>query len=424
MKNAMPLTEQEKPKRVLNADDEDEDVKSAAKEEEISLLDLAIVLVRGRYGILRVVLITTLVGVVVSFLLPTKYTATTSILPPQQTNSAGSALLSQLGSLGSMASFSEGGLGLKNPNDLQVALLKSRTVEDAMINRFHLVDLFHAKRMSDAENKLEHVVDIESSAKDPLIRISVTDRDPRRAADLANGYVNEFKELEATLAVTEASRRRLFFEEQMQQAKENLANAEEALKRTEQKTGLIQLDSQARAAIESAAQLRAQAAAKEVQIRALRTFATDNNPELQTAEQELVGLQAQLEQMGATGGGSAPTLLPKGQASLEYVRKLRDVKYFETIFELLARQWEAAKIDEARQGATVQVVDKAVIPDHHSSPKRTWIVLGSVFFGILLGVFRAFAAEGFRRLSSNPEERARLEVLRALLSSKPRKAAL
>jgi uncharacterized protein involved in exopolysaccharide biosynthesis len=420
----MPLTEQEKPKRVLNADDEDEDVKSAAKEEEISLLDLAIVLVRGRYGILRVVLITTLVGVVVSFLLPTKYTATTSILPPQQTNSAGSALLSQLGSLGSMASFSEGGLGLKNPNDLQVALLKSRTVEDAMINRFHLVDLFHAKRMSDAENKLEHVVDIESSAKDPLIRISVTDRDPRRAADLANGYVNEFKELEATLAVTEASRRRLFFEEQMQQAKENLANAEEALKRTEQKTGLIQLDSQARAAIESAAQLRAQAAAKEVQIRALRTFATDNNPELQTAEQELVGLQAQLEQMGATGGGSAPTLLPKGQASLEYVRKLRDVKYFETIFELLARQWEAAKIDEARQGATVQVVDKAVIPDHHSSPKRTWIVLGSVFFGILLGVFRAFAAEGFRRLSSNPEERARLEVLRALLSSKPRKAAL
>ncbi len=182
--------------------------------------------------------------------------------------------MAQLGSLGSVASLAGGGLGgLKNPNDLQVALLKSRTIEDAMLDRFHLIERYHAKFRSTARKKFERRVEIDNGVKDGLIRISITDSDPQYATDMANGYVEEFKKFAATLAVTEASQRRLFFEQQLGQAKDNLAKAEEELQKTEQRTGLIQLDAQARAAIQLVADLRAQIAAKEVQISAMRSFA-------------------------------------------------------------------------------------------------------------------------------------------------------
>ena len=397
-------------------------------EEEVSLLDMLIVLVRRRQLIVKMVLGMVLVAVIISLLLPKRYTATTSILPPQQNGASGAALMSQLSSFGSVASLASGSLGLKNPNDLQVALLKSQTVEDAMVDRFHLQQLYHAKRKSEARTKLESAATIDSGLKDGLISISITDGNPQRAAEMANGYVDEFKKFSATLAVTEASQRRLFFEQQLSQAKDNLANAEEELKRTEQQTGLIQLDSQAQAVIQSVAQLHAQIAAKEVQIRGMRSFATGENPELQEAEEELAGLQAQEQKMGATSDGSFNALLiPKGklqESSLIYVRKLRDVKYYQTIFDLLARQYEAAKIDEAREGALIQVVDRAIVPDHRSSPKRTLIVLGAAVFGMLVGIAWAIAAEGYTRLCNNPAERSRLETLRAMLPGKKREAVL
>jgi uncharacterized protein involved in exopolysaccharide biosynthesis len=311
-------------------------------------------------------------------------------------------------------------LGLKNPNDLQVAMLKSRTVEDAMVDRFHLVELFRVKQKSDARKNLENIVDIDNGAKDGLIRISVTDRNPQRAAELANGYVEEFKRLSAHLAVTEASQRRLFFEQQLAQAKDNLADAEENLKKTGQKTGLIQLDSQTRATIELVAELRGEIAAKEVQISAMRSFATGENPELQIAEQQLAGLRSQAAKMGAASEDASNALIPKHgiqEAGVEYIRKLRDVKYFETIFDLLARQYEIAKVDEARQGATVQVVDKAIVPDRRSSPKRTLIVLVAAVLGLFFGVVWAFTREGLRRLSNNPAEHHRLELLKASIWS-------
>lgn len=389
-------------------------------EDEISLLDLLIVFVRCRWLIVKIAVCITAVAVIISLLLPIRYTASTSILPPQQGSSAGSSLMAQLGSLGSVASLAGGSLGLKNPNDLQVAMLKSRTVEDAMVNRFHLMQLYHLTHQSDARKKFEKVADIDNGSKDGLIRISITDSDPRRAAEMANGYVEEFKRLSSGLAVTEASQRRLFFEQQLIQAKENLANAEEDLKKTGQKTGLIQIDSQTRATIELLANLRGQIAAKEVEISAMRSFATGENPDLQIAEQQLAGLRSQEQKMGATAEGATNALIPKGnaqEAGLEYVRKLRDVKYFETIFDLLARQYEVAKVDEARQGAVIQVVDRAVVPDRKSAPQRTLIVLGAAIFGLFLGVVWAFAREGLTRLSNNPAEHARLELLKKSIST-------
>jgi tyrosine-protein kinase Etk/Wzc len=422
----MSVNQSEVSARVLSQPERGVDSVSAVpSEEEISLLDILIVIVQYRRLILKIAAYTVVIGMIVSLLLPIRYTATTSILPPQQTSSTGSALMAQLGGLSSVASLAGGSLGLKNPNDLQVAMLKSRTVEDAMLDRFHLVELFRVKQRSDARTKLEKVVDIENGAKDGLIRIAVTDRDPRRAAEMANGYVEEFKRLSANLAVTEASQRRLFFEQQLVQAKDNLANAEEDLKKTGLKTGLIQLDSQTRATIELVAELRGEIAAKEVQINAMRTFATGENPELQMAEQQLAGLRSQEEKMGAASEGASNALIPKGsmqEAGIEYIRKLRDVKYFETVFDLLARQYEIAKVDEARQGAVFQIVDRAIVPDKRSSPQRTLIVLGAAVFGLFLGFVWAFGREGLTRLSNNPAEHSRLETLKQLISPGKKKS--
>ena len=412
------MNQVEESSRVLSDSDSGHDrLWGVPAEEEISLLDMLIAIAQRRWRIVTVVACATLIGVILSFVLPTRYTATTSILPPQQNSSVGTALMAQLGNLASIGSLAGGSLGLKNPNDLQVALLKSRTVEDAVLDRFHLIDLYHKKRRSDARKKLEKVVDIDDGAKDGLIRISVTDGDAKRAADMANGYVEEFKEFSSTLAVTEASQRRQFFEQQMLQAKDNLAKAEEDLKATEQKTGLIQLDAQARSTIELVANLRAEIAAKEVEINAMRSFETADNPQLQIAEQQLAGLRAQAQKMGASSEG-ANALIPKGnlqESGLEYIQKLRNVKYNETIFDLLARQYEIAKVDEARQGATVQIVDRAVAPDRRSSPQRTLIVLGFAFLGLIFGVIWALGAESIFRISKNPAERSRLEALKGLI---------
>jgi tyrosine-protein kinase Etk/Wzc len=416
----LSVIQSEESARVHGASERGEDPALIEPEEkEISLLDLLIALVQRRRQIVKVAAYATLAGAVVSLLLPVRYTVSTSILPPQEHSSAGAALIAQLGSLGSVASLASGTLGLKNPNDLQVAMLKSRTVEDAMLDRFHLVELYHVKRRSDARKKLESRVDIDNGAKDGLIRISVTDGNAQRATDMANGYVEEFRKFSATLAVTEASQRRLFFEQQLTQARDNLAKAEEDLKRTEQKTGLIQLDTQTRATIQLIADIRAQVAAKEAQISAMRSFATGENSALQMAEQELAGLQVQQEKMGAASERTTNALIPKGnmqEAGIEYIRKLRDVKYYETMFDLLARQYEVARVDEAHQGATVQIVDRAIVPDHRSSPQRTLIVLGAAVFGLFFGIVWAFAAESLARISKDPTERLRLETLKRLIT--------
>jgi uncharacterized protein involved in exopolysaccharide biosynthesis len=389
-------------------------------EAEISLLDLLIVLAERKRIILGITAVFAVGAILVSLLLPPRYTATVTLLPPQQASSMGAALASQLGNLGGMAAMAGSSLGLKNPNDMFVAMFKSRTVEDAMVQHFGLMQEYHAKFSSDARKAFEDSATVDGSAKDGMIHISVQDRDPHRAADLANGYVDQFRLQSQRLAITEASQRRLFFEQQLEQAKDNLANAEEAMKQTEQKTGVIQLDSQARALIESAASLRAQVAEKEVQIQGMRTYATGENSQVAQAQQELDSMRAQLAKLGGSeDSASGGLIVPKGQvpeAGLEYVRKLRDVKYNETIFDILARQFEVAKLDEAKQGALIQVVDPAVPPDKRSFPKRGLIVIGATAVGFFIGLFVALFQAGFGRLKDDQEASSKLAFLRKELS--------
>jgi tyrosine-protein kinase Etk/Wzc len=393
-------------------------------EVEVSLLDLLVILAANKRFIFRFVLGAFALAIAVSLLLPVRYEAKVVLLPPSQNSSVGSALLGQLGNMGSLGSLAAltGGLSMKNPADMYLALLTSRTVEDAMIQRFGLMKEYREKRISDARKELEHRTTAVSGTKDGLIRLTIEDHDPQRAAELANGYVEEFRKLSASLAITEAARRRLFFDQQLQQAKESLTVSEEAMRKTQQSTGVLQIDSQARALIESAAVLRAQVVAKQVQIQSMRSFAADDNPELILARQQLAALEAQLQQVaGSTSDTGSGINLSKGrvtQAGLEYLRRYRDLKYNETVFELLAKELEIAKLDEAREGAIIQVVDAGVPPDKKSSPHRTLIVLGVTILSFFLAAFWIFVKKSLARAFELPENRQRLETIQRLWRGK------
>ncbi|HEV2396676.1 MAG TPA: GNVR domain-containing protein [Candidatus Sulfotelmatobacter sp.] len=393
---------------------------------EISLLDVAVLLVKKKRFILRFVLCAIVLAIVLALVLPVTYEAQAVLLPPAaQSSSLASALLGQIGNLGSLGSLSAvaGGFGMKTPTDMYVSLLKSRTVEDATIQRFGLMSEYKTKRLSDARKVFESRANVVAGQKDGLIRITVEDHDAKRAAEIANGYVEEFKKLSASLAITEAARRRLFFEQQLEPAKEQLAAAEEAMRKTQQETGVLQIDSQARALIESTAVLRAQVVAKEVQIQGMRSFATDDNPEIILAKQQLTALQSQLEHMaGSQKDTGSDIVLSKGRitgAGLEYLRNYRDLKYHETVYELLTKELEIAKLDEAREGEIVQVVDAAVTPDKKASPHRTLIVIGATILAFFLAVFYIIARRGLERTFSLPENRERLDAMKACWKRKP-----
>lgn len=273
------------------------------------------------------------------------------------------------------------------------------------------------KRLSDARKVFESHSTVVLGAKDGLIKITVTDRDPKLAADIANGYVDEFRKLSASLAISEASQRRVFFQQQLLEANENLAAAEEAMKRTQLTTGILQIDSQAKSLIESAAILRAQIAAQEVELQGMTSFATEKNPQVVTAEQRLIALKAQLAKLSGTDANPGDDIVvPKGnipEAGIEYIRKLRDVKYYETIMELIAKQFEMAKLDEAREGAIIQVSDVAVPPDKRSSPQRTLIVVLTGFLAFLLASFWTLIAEGYSKANRGAACNEKIDALRA-----------
>jgi tyrosine-protein kinase Etk/Wzc len=388
---------------------------------DISFFELLLVLATRVRTIAWVTAIFAVIAIIAALLLPSSYTATVTLLPPQQNSSLSAQLAAQLGSINPVSVLSSGSTLLRNQNELYVAMFKSRTVEDGMVEHFKLMQEYHAKYPSDARKSFERHATVDASGRDGLIHLTIDDRDPQRAAELANGYVDEFRNLSQHLAITEAGQRRAFFEQQLKQANQNLADADEALKETEQKTGLIQLDSQARALIDTAAALRAQITAKEVQIQGMQAYATGENAQLVEAQRELDGLRAQLARLGGTEDNSAGLIVPKGkmtEAGIEYVRRLRDVKYYETIFDILARQFELAKLDEAKEGAIIQVVDPAVPPDRRSFPKRTLIVICATIAGFLMGILVAILQAGFTRMRDDPEAVSKFHLLRHALAGK------
>jgi len=372
-------------------------------DDEISLLDLAITLAKHKKIIITAPLLAAVVAAFFTLFMPNIYTADTQIMPPQQQSSSASAMLSQLGALSGMA----GAAGIKNPNDTYIAMLKSRSLQNNMIRRFKLQSVYGTTTPASTQAALAGATQI-TSGKDGLIKVQVDDKNPQRAAMLANGYIEALQQMTQVFAVTEASQRRLFFEKQLMQAKQTLGDAEVALKQLQEKTGIIQLDAQAKLVIGSAAELKGQIAMKEVELGAMRTFATGNNPDYIRAQQTLGGLRAQLAKVET--GTVTTSKVP--ETGLEYLRKVRDLKYAETIYELLAKQFEMAKIDEAKESSVIQVLDKAVPPEQKSKPKRSMTVLIAAVAAGFLAILWAFITEALQNAKKDSESQAQLQALK------------
>jgi len=390
---------------------------SGSEDREVDWLDFLLALARHTKTIVAITLGAAILAAIVSLLMPTMYTATTTLLPPQQNQSSAAALAGQIGILNGLSGAD---LGLKNPADLFVAMLKSRTIQDGIVDQFDLRRVYSMKRYEDARKKLNKrstIVDEDEG----LISVSVSDRDPRRAAQMANAYVDQLRSLNQNLAVSEAAQRRLFYQQKLDSEREDLSRAELALEQAQEKTGLVQPEAQGRAIVDAVAATRAQVGIKEVQLQAMRTYATPNNPDLKRAEQELAGLRAQLASLerstGALGNGNLEIparRLP--EVELDYIRRSRDLKYHEALYDFLSKQLEAARIDEAKEAVVVQVVDKAVVPERKSGPRRMLIVLVTMAIAFFLSCLWALIAEALQRKQQDPQERDRLARLRGLLS--------
>jgi len=372
-------------------------------EDEIDLTELFRALSRRARLIFGITAALAVIAVIVSLLLPNYYKAETKILPPQE--KTGNLAAQLMGQAGGLLALAGGATPLKSQGELYLVMIKSRTVLDRIVDRFNLLNLYKKRYRQDARKRLLELLMAKEERKSGVITLTVEDKDPKRAADMANAFVEEVKSLSGGLAISEAGQRRFFFEEQLGQTKVSLARAEEEIKGFQQRTGMFQVDAQARAIIEGIARLRAGIAVKEVEARVLRSFATAQNPDLQRVEEEIRALRGELEKVETSKGHGFDPLMPSGRVpemGTEYLRKLRQLKYNETIFELLSKQYELAKLDEAKDAVVIQVIDRAVPPERKSRPKRSLIVILATASMLLLSVFIVLLLEHPWKKSGKP----------------------
>jgi uncharacterized protein involved in exopolysaccharide biosynthesis len=351
----------------------------------VGVFDLVVPLARHWRLLLGGPLLTALLALGITFLVPKTFTSRTVFLPPQQQQSTAASAIAQLGALSSLAGAAA---GIKSPADQYVALVQSVTVADRVIDAFNLMQVYDEEYRFEAREQLAKNVRVLLGKKDGLISIEVDDEDPQRAADIANRHVDELRQLTSKLALTEAQQRR------------RLTQAQQALQASGFSQGALRAD--ARASAEGYARLRAEATAAEVRLQTLRRNLVDNTPEVQQVMSALGALRSQLakleESTEFTGGP-------------DYVSKFREFKYQETLFELFARQYELARVDESREGALIQVVDTAKPAERKSRPRRAVIAaiaLGASF--VLLCGF-VLTRDAMRRAALAPE----LARLRAAL---------
>jgi uncharacterized protein involved in exopolysaccharide biosynthesis len=361
------------------------------EQEDDEELDLLAVLAEMRRKVLWLVagpLLAGLLALGVTYLTPPTFTAATTILPPQQQQSAAASALASLGALPGLAGM---GGAIKTPGDQYAALIQSVTVTDRLVDAFKLMDVYGAKFRVDARRQLAANVRITVGKKDGLITIEVDDLDPQRAAALANAHVEQLRQMMSGLAVTEAQQRRVFFDQQLKQTRDKLIAAQEALESTGFSVGALRAEP--RAAVEGYAKLRADVTAAEVKLKTLQRSLAETTPEVQQQETLLLALRGQLAKLEAN-------ISTPGN---DYIGKYREYKYQETLYDLFARQYEMARLDESREGALIQVVDPATPPERKSRPKRAMTALTTTvatfvaiaaFLVLRLAVVRARSRRG------------------------------
>jgi uncharacterized protein involved in exopolysaccharide biosynthesis len=344
--------------------------------DSIGVAQVAAQIARDWKQALAIVVLGGAIGAGLSFLVTPKYTAASVFLPPQQQQ--GGAAAAALASLGSLSSLVGAGANTRSTPDQYVALMQSTTVSDHIIKRFDLRKLWDVDYEVDARKRLSKVVDIAAGKKDGLITVQVTDPSPVRAAAMANQYVEELRLLVNGIAVTEAQQRRVFFERLLEQTRDKLAAAQTALEGSGFNAGA--LNAEPKAAAEEYAQVRAQKTAAEVKLRTLSSTLSDTASEVIRQRETVNALAAQLATLEAADHAQSRTG--------EYISRYREFKYQETLFDLFAKQYESARVDESREGI-VQVIDQATPPERKSAPTRRVYLLAGAFLALAALAIRA-----------------------------------
>ncbi len=385
----------------------------------IDLLTVLLVLARTKRRVMLMTVGGLAVGIILSLILKPTYTATAVIVPPQQSTSAASVLLGQVGSLSGATGLGGGVFGLKSPADMYIGILESRTIADNVIAACNLRQRYKTKTLIDAEVALRAHTIFESG-KDNLIHLSVKDSDPKMASDIANSYLDQLYVVNSDLATGEAAQRIRFYDRSLADEKRALSDAEEALRNTQRKTGVIQFSGQAASIINAIAQARAELASRQVALQSVETYATENNPVVIQLQREIAALKSHVMELEKSEQSVQPGELqiPSSQlpeAALENWRRARELKYHETLYDLLTRQSQAAKLDEAKSVPILQVVDHAIPPDKKSGPSRKLLMLGFAAFGFLLAVSWGLVGLFLYRLRRVPEQAQKLDEIRSAL---------
>lgn len=376
-------------------------------EYEIPFMDYFLVLLRRKKMILMIVLFAAVLAGGISFLLPDVYTATARILPPRsETSPAGLRSMPELGLLGGI-------FGGGSTVDVYVGILESRTVADRLIGLFALKEHYGQKYMEKTRLELSHRTAIKTSAEDQVVSISVEDVEPKRAADMANAYVAELDRINRSVNVTSGHLKKVFLEERLTKVEEDLSRAETALKDYREKYGIVAIADQARVVIEGAARIKGEIIAAQTELEVMKRFSTERNNQVVGLNSKIVELTRQLARIekGDEGHAAVKNASAKEPDSnlyisisempalgLQLARLEREARVQEEVYKLITSQYEMAKIEEAKDINTIQILDRAIPPDRKSGPKRILIVALSMALGFFVGVLSSFAVDFRRRL--------------------------
>lgn len=353
------------------------------------------------------------IGALAAFLIPVRFESTTRLMPPDGQSGAGMALLSaaaaKTGGLGALAGDL---LGIKNSGALFIGVLQSETVQDGLINQFHLQQVYHTSKIEDARKELGAHTNISEDRKSGIISISVTDHDPRRAAAMAQAYVGELDRVVAQVSTSAARRERIFLEERLHDVKAGLDAASKKFSDFASKNTAIDIPAQGKAMVEAAASLQGELIAAESQLRGLQAIYTDQNVRVKALRARVAELHSQLDKLGGQADGASsgksgnPSLYPSIRKlpvlGVTYFDLYRETKIQETVYELLTQQYELAKVQEAKEIPSVKVLDVALVPTKKSFPPRLLLMALSAFAALLAGCVWLFARRHWERM--DPED--------------------
>jgi capsule polysaccharide export protein KpsE/RkpR len=378
-----------------------------------------------RRFLLRIAAYGLVASTLIAFLIPKRYQSTARLMPPDTQSSSGLAMMAALSArTGGLGTFASDLLGLRSSSALFVGILRSRTVEDRLIEKFHLRKVYWARRIEDARKELESNTDISEDRKSGIVTVTVTEKNPQRAAAMAQAYVNELDRLVAEVTTSSARRERIFLEERLKSVKQELDQAAQEFSQFASKNTAIDIKEQGRAMVEAAATLQGQLIAAESELSGLQQIYTDNNVRVRALRARIGELKRQLEKLGGQEAGSSsastenslyPSIRKLPLLGVTYSDLFRRTKIAEVVYELLTQQYELAKVQEAKEIPTVKVLDAPVVPEKKSFPPRLILMCLGTMLSLAFGVTWVLGRARWNQI--DPQDPARVlagEVLGTL----------